>query len=143
MNPARRDSMRRPPAMGVDGKPAGPFAIEDCPLGAADSQVTELAALLRTAQALTATLHLPAVLEAIADRALALIGAQHCAVFELDPLDDLLKARAARGMPPSHAFWPTRLGRGAAGGAAVRSQGILIPSGDSHQVPWSDEPAPE
>jgi GAF domain-containing protein len=129
--------------MGVDGTPASPFAIEDCPLGAADSQATELAALLQTAQTLTATLHVPAVLEVIADRALALIGAQRCAVFELDPLDGCLKARAARGMPPSQAFWPTRLGQGAAGSAAVRPQVIFSPDVESEPLPMDDEPGPE
>jgi GAF domain-containing protein len=129
--------------MGMDGKAAGPFAIEDRPLGAADRQAMELAALQETAQAVTSTLHLPAVLEAIADQALTLIGAQRCAVFELDPLDERLKARAARGMPPSQALWPIRLGQGAAGSAAVRRQVIFSPDVESQPLPMYDEPWPE
>ncbi len=129
--------------MGIDGKPAGPFAIEDHPLGAADRQAMELAALQEAAQVLTSTLHLPALLEAIADQALTLIGAQRCAVFELDPLDEHLKARAARGMPPSHALWPIRLGQGAAGSAAVRRQVIFSPDVESQPLPMYDEPWPE
>jgi GAF domain-containing protein len=129
--------------MGMDGKPAGPFAIEARPLGAADPQAMKLAALQEPAQALTSTLHLAAVLEAIADQALALIGAQRCAVFELDPLDERLKARAARGMPPSQAFWPIRLGQGAAGSAAVRRQVIFSPDVEAQPLPMYDEPWPE
>lgn len=129
--------------MGVDGKPAGPSAIEDRPLGTADSQAMELAALQETAQALTSTLHLPGVLEAIADRAITLVGAQRCAVFELDPLDERLKARAARGMSPSQAFWPLRLGQGAAGSAALRRQVIFSPDVESQPLPMYDEPWPE
>jgi GAF domain-containing protein len=129
--------------MGVDGKPVGPFVTVDRPLGAADSQAMELAALQETAQALTSTLHLPAVLEAIADRAITLIGAQRCAVFELDPADERLKARAARGMPSSQAFWPIRLGQGAAGSAALRRQVIFSPDVESQPLPMSDEPWPE
>ena len=129
--------------MGIDGKPAGPFAIEDHPLGAADRQAMELAALQEAAQVLTSTLHLPALLEAIADQALTLIGAQRSAVFELDPLDERLKARAARGMPPSQAFWPTRLRPGAAGSAAVRPQVIFSPDVESQPLPMYDEPGPE
>src|SRR5258708_4787873 len=143
MNPARPDTTPGPPAMGVDGKPAGPFAIEARPLGAADRPAMERPALQETMEALTSTLHLPAVLEAIADQALALIGAQRCAVFELDPLDERLKARAARGMPPSQAFWPIRLGQGAAGTAAVRRQVIFSPDVESQPLPTYDEPWPE
>src|SRR4029077_14014572 len=106
MNLARPDTTSGLPAMGVDGKPVGPFAIEDRPLGAADRQAMEQPARQETAQALTSALHLSAVLEAIADQALSLIGAQRCAVFELDPLDARLKPRAARGMLLSQAFWP-------------------------------------
>ena len=129
--------------MGVDGTPAGPFAFEDCPLGAATRPEMELTPLRETPQASTSTLHLPAVLEAIADQALTLIGAQRCAVFELDPLDARLKARAARGMPPSQAFWPIRLGQEAAGSAAVRRQVIFSPDVESQPLPTYDEPWPE
>jgi GAF domain-containing protein len=143
MNPVRPDTTPGPPTRGVDGKPAGPFAFEACPLGAATRPEMALTALRETVQASTSTLHLPAVLEAIADQALTLIGAQRCAVFELDPLDERLKARAARGMPPSQAFWPIRLGQGAAGSAALRRQVIFSPDVESQPLPMYDEPWPE
>ncbi len=130
--------------MSVDGTPGGPFAVEDHrSLKSADSQEMELAALHETVQALTSTLHLPTLLEAIADRAITLIGAQRCAVFELDPLDERLQARAARGMPPSQAFWPIRLGQGAAGSAALRRQVIFSPDVEAQPLPMYDELWPE
>src|SRR5260370_1333957 len=141
MNPTRPDTTPGPPAMGVDGKPAAPFALEDRPLRAVENQATD--ELQETAQALTSTLHLPTVLEAIADQALTLIGAQRCAVFELDPLDEHLEARAARGMPPGQAFCPIRLGQGAAGSAALRRQVIFSPDVESQPLPMYDEPWPE
>ncbi len=130
--------------MSPDTKRARPFpTVEHRFVEAGESRAMELAALQETAQALTSTLHLPAVLEAIADRAITLIGAQRCAVFELDPLDERLKARAARGMSPSQAFWPIRLGQGAAGSAALRRQVIFSPDVESQPLPMYDEPWPE
>src|SRR5260370_10370675 len=138
MNPARPDPTPGPPARGVDGKPAGPFAMEDCPLGAAARPEMERPALPEPAEASTST-----VLDAIADQAVTLIGAQGCGVFELDPRDERLKARAARGMRASQAFWPIRLGQGAAGSAALRRQVIFSPDVESRPLPMYDEPWPE
>jgi signal transduction histidine kinase len=143
MNPVRPDTTHGPPTRGVDGKPAGLSAFEDSPLGTVPGPEMELTALRETAQASTSTPHLPAVLAAIADQALTLIGAQRCAVFQLDPLDERLKARVARGMPASHAFWPIRLGQGAAGSAALRRQVIFSPDVESRPLPMYDEPWPE
>src|SRR5260370_36051233 len=104
MNPARPDPTPGPPARGVDGKPAGPFAIEDCPLGAAARPEMERPALAAPAQASTSTLP-----EANADPGLTLNGAHGCGVFELDALDERTKARAGRGTSAAQTVAPIRL----------------------------------
>ena len=108
-----------------------------------DSQAMELAALQEAAQAVTSTLHLPAVLEIIADRAVTLIGAHHCTVFELDPLDECLHLRATKGMSSHEAVATIRLGQGAAGTAALRRQVIFSPDIEAQPFPKYDELWPE
>jgi len=108
-----------------------------------ESRARELAALQETAQALTSTLHLPTLLEAIAERAVKLIGAERCAVFELDPLDERLHVRATQGMLPGEAFAPIRLGQGAAGSAALRRQVIFSSDVEVDPLPMYDELWPE
>jgi GAF domain-containing protein/two-component sensor histidine kinase len=124
----------------LDAKDAHAFALENHRLvEATERGAMELVALNETAQALTSTLHLPEVLEAIADRALTLIGAHHCAVFELDPLDGCLHLRAIRGMSPNEAVAAIPLGQGAAGTAALRRQVIFSPDVEAQPLPKYDE----
>jgi len=127
--------------MSPDAGPATPSVGEERPPSeSADSQAMELAALQETAQALTSTLHLPAVLETIADRALTLIGAHHCTVFELDPLDGCLHRRAMRGRLGDETEPAISLGHGAAGTAALRRQVIFSPDIERQPPPMYDEP---
>lgn len=110
------------------------------PPGPDDGQAMELTALQESAEALTSTLHLPAVLEIIADRACTFIGAQHCTVFELDPLDGCLHRRAMRGKLGNEADPAISLGHGVAGTAALRRQVIFSPDVELEPPPMYDEP---
>ncbi len=107
---------------------------------AAQKQARELAALHEIGTALTSTLDLPTVLEAIADSALTLIGAHRCAVFELDPRDQRLHVRAHRGMRPDQPFMPMKLGQGAVGSAALLRQPVFSPDVHDEPLPMYDEP---
>src|SRR5439155_1690373 len=64
----------------------------------AEAHADELGALHDVTATLTSTLDLPTVLEAVADSARALIGAQRCGVFELDASQQLVP-RVSRGVP--------------------------------------------
>jgi signal transduction histidine kinase len=119
----------------------GALAVENHQLRrAADGHATVLARLLESTQVVASSLDLPAVLEAIADGALRLIGAQRCAVFELDPDAQLLRVRASRGMRPDQLFMPLRLGQGAAGSAARNRRLAFSPDIVSRPLPMYDEP---
>jgi signal transduction histidine kinase len=85
---------------------------------AALERAREVETLSAIGETLTSTLDLQKVLDAIADSAATLIGAQRAVVFELDPTARLLRARAIRGIgiEPGLAL---RLGQGAAGTAAL------------------------
>jgi PAS domain S-box-containing protein len=105
---------------------------------AAQNQAREVAALHEVGATLTTTLDFTAVLESIADSAIKLIGAQRCAVFELDPRDQRLYPRAIRGMTPE-LFIPLRLGQGAAGSAALLRQPVFSPDVYDKPPPMYDE----
>ncbi len=106
---------------------------------AGESRAMEVTALQESARALTSTLHLPAVLETIADRAVKLVGAERCAVFELDPLDGCLHLRATEGMSLNPALGGIRLGQGAAGSAALRREAVFSPDVEIQPFPLYDE----
>jgi signal transduction histidine kinase len=110
---------------------------------ARESWAMELAALHESAQAMTSTLHLPAVLETIADRAVKLIGAERCAVFELDPLDDALHLRATEGSLSSEALGAMRLDQGAAWSAALRRDAFFSSDVELRPLPMHGELWPE
>lgn len=84
----------------------------------AQQRASEVETLSAIGETLTSTLDLQKVLDAIADSAATLIGAQRAVVFELDPTARVLRARAIRGIgiEPGLAL---RLGQGAAGTAAL------------------------
>ncbi|MBI4241533.1 MAG: GAF domain-containing protein [Candidatus Rokubacteria bacterium] len=109
----------------------------------AREQAGELVALHQVGHKLVSMLDLQTVLEAIADSALNLIGAQRCAVFELDPRDQRLHARASRGMRADQPFMPLKLGQGAAGSAALLRQPVFSPDIHQHPLPMYDEPSAE
>jgi signal transduction histidine kinase len=120
-------------------KRARPFTTgEDCYVEAGESRAMELAALHESAQAMTSTLHLPAVLETIADRAVKLIGAERCVVFELDALDDCLHLRATEGLSSSETLGAVRLGQGAALSAALGRAPFFMPDVEIQPLPMSD-----
>ncbi len=120
------------PTSAADSSETGPPAFA--------SQAMELAALQESAQALTSTLHLPAVLEIIADRACTFIGAEHCTVFELDPVDGCLYRRAVRGRLGNEAEPAISLGHGVAGAAALRRRVVFSPDVELEPPPKYDEP---
>jgi GAF domain-containing protein/CheY-like chemotaxis protein len=103
---------------------------------AAQTQAGELSALREIATTLTSTLDLATILDAVAEAAIRLSGAQQCAVLELDPDDQRLYVRAQRGFPPAWAQVSLALGEGAAGAAALTRAPFF--SGD-----LAREPLPE
>jgi signal transduction histidine kinase len=130
--------------MSPDTKRARPFTTgEDCFAEAGESRAMELTALHESAQAMTSTLHLPAVLETIADQAVKLLGAERCAVFELDPLDDCLHLRATEGLSSSETLGAMRLGQGAARSPALRRDAFFSPDVEIQPLPMYDGLWPE
>lgn len=108
-----------------------------------DERTRELAALNEVGQTLTSSLDLPAVLELIGDSAIALLGAQRCAVFVLDPNDQRLYARATRGMRSDQPYIPLKLGQGAAGSAALSRQPFFSPDVYREPAPGYQDRAEE
>lgn len=101
----------------------------------------ELEILLTIAQTLTSTLELPAVLDAVAQSAITLIGAQQAAVFELDPRDQRLYARVTKGMRRELPLMAPKLGQGATGGAALSRQPFFSSDVRHDPLPMFDEVA--
>src|SRR5262249_16749864 len=102
----------------------------------AEAHAGELAALLDVAATLTSTLDLPTVLEAIADAARTLIGAQRCAVFELDAAQRLVP-RVSRGVPIDMLL-TLEPGHGAVGAAALRRAPFFTPHSRQLEPPGYD-----
>ena len=106
-----------------------------------EAHAGELAALHDVAATLTSTLDLPTVLEAVADAARTLIGAQRCAVFELDAAQRLVP-RASRGVP-IEMLLTLELGHGAVGAAALRRAPFFTPDWAQHEPPgYGDDHVP-
>src|SRR5438093_4129851 len=99
----------------------------------AEAHAGELGALHDVTATLTSTLDLPTVLEAVADSARALIGAQRCGVFELDASQQLVP-RVSRGVPVD-ALPTLRPGQGAIGAAALRRAPFFTPDWREHEPP--------
>src|SRR3989442_2413 len=98
-----------------------------------EAHADELGALHDVTATLTSTLDLPTVLEAVADSARALIGAQRCGVFELDASQQLVP-RVSRGVPVD-ALLTLRPGQGAIGAAALRRAPFFTPDWREHEPP--------
>jgi GAF domain-containing protein/CheY-like chemotaxis protein len=95
------------------------LAVENAQLvSQANAHAEELVALHDVSATLTSTLDLPTVLDAVADYARGLVGAQRCGVFELDASQQLTP-RAARGVRLDQLL-TLKPGQGAIGAAAVR-----------------------
>ncbi|MDP2626574.1 MAG: GAF domain-containing protein [Candidatus Rokubacteria bacterium] len=104
---------------------------------AATRRAAEVETLSAMGATLASTLDIQAVLEAVADSAVTLIGAQRAAVFELDEAAGLLRARAARGAGIAVGF-PVRLGQGAVGAAALTHAPVWSADVLSQPLPGSD-----
>ncbi|MBI3105002.1 MAG: response regulator, partial [Candidatus Rokubacteria bacterium] len=104
---------------------------------AATRRAAEVETLSAMGATLASTLDIQAVLEAIADSAVTLIGAQRAAVFELDEAAACLRARAVRGAPVAVGF-PVRLGQGAVGAAALTHAPVWSADILSQPLPGSD-----
>src|SRR5262249_51987787 len=87
---------------------------------------------------LTSTLDAQKVLEAIADSAAVLIGAQRAVVFELDAEARCLRARAIRGIGIEPGL-TVRIGQGAVGSAAQRLEPIWSEDVLEHPLPGYGE----
>ncbi len=105
-----------------------------------ERRAQEISTLHEIGTKLVSTLDLSAVLEEIAGSAIQLIGAQRCAVFELDPRDQRLHMRASRGMRPDQPFMPMKLGQGAAGSAALQRHPVFSADVHAQPLPMYDEP---
>jgi signal transduction histidine kinase/CheY-like chemotaxis protein len=99
----------------------------------AEAHAGELTALHDVTASLTSTLDLPTVLEAVADSARALIGAQRCGVFELDASQQLVP-RASRGVAIEELL-TLKPGQGAIGAAALRRAPFFTPDWREHEPP--------
>ncbi|MBI2199129.1 MAG: GAF domain-containing protein, partial [Candidatus Rokubacteria bacterium] len=104
---------------------------------AATRRAAEVETLSAMGATLASTLDIQGVLEAIADSAVTLIGAQRAAVFELDEAAACLRARAVRGAPVAVGF-PVRLGQGAVGAAALTHAPVWSADILSQPLPGSD-----
>jgi signal transduction histidine kinase len=88
------------------------------------------ACLLDVAQAVNSTLQLPAVLNLILDKTIAVIGAEAGCVMTLDESSGELQVRAARGRRAGETFdRPVKLGEGIAGWVALYGQPLLLRDG--------------
>src|SRR5262249_8244292 len=85
----------------------------------ARQRAADFEALAAIGQTLNSTLDGPKVLEAIADSAVTLIGAQRAVVYELDQAERCLRARTVLGGGIEPGF-SVKLGQGTAGQAALR-----------------------
>jgi GAF domain-containing protein/CheY-like chemotaxis protein/anti-sigma regulatory factor (Ser/Thr protein kinase) len=104
-----------------------------------ERRARETAALGAAGTAMVSTLDLSVVLETITESAISLIGAQRCAVFELDPEDQLLRARTTRGVELKAVFTPQKLGQGAVGSAVLRREPVWSPDIEHQPLPMYDE----
>ncbi|MEK7445681.1 MAG: GAF domain-containing protein, partial [candidate division NC10 bacterium] len=105
-------------------------------------RAAEVETLSAMGATLASTLDIQGVLEAIADCAIALIGAQRAAVFDLDEAAGQLRARAVRGAGIAVGF-PVKLGQGAAGTAAVTHAPVWSADVLSQPLPGYDLPVDE
>jgi signal transduction histidine kinase/ActR/RegA family two-component response regulator len=104
-----------------------------------ERQLAELAALQRVGHTVASTLDLAAVLSAVAESSATLLGARRGAVFELDPRDQRLHARAVHGFWPEPPLLPMPLGFGAAGTAGLRREPVYSPDIETDPLPGCDE----
>ena len=120
-------------------------AIENARLfEAAREQARELTALNEVRTALTSTLELAAVLEAIGEWAVKLTGADGSAVFELDERAQTLTARTSRILGPTPWFRgdvSLKVGQGAVGAAVLRREAYWSADVRAQPLPRWDEPA--
>ena len=106
---------------------------------ALDEQTRELTALHEVRTALASTLRKQSVLETIAEWAIRLTGADGSAVFELDPAEELMHRRAARGARVNGLASSLRLGQGAAGIAACERRPIWSRDLQSEPRPGTED----
>jgi len=104
----------------------------------AQQRASEVETLAGIGETLTSTLDLQKVLEAIADSAAALIGAQRAVVFELDQAVGCLRARAIRGIDIEPGF-TLKLGQGVTGEAVAHLQPVWRADVQSDPLPGADQ----
>ncbi len=101
------------------------LAVENAVLyEASQRQARELQVLGELRKALSSTLDLASVLDAVADSVQRLTGAHRCSVFELDDHDGRLHPRATRGQAVADLV-PLRLGEGVVGRAAAEKRVVV------------------
>src|SRR5262249_37752223 len=104
----------------------------------ARQRASEIETLAAIGETLTSTVDAQKVLEAIADSAAVLIGAQRAVVFELDAEARCLRARAIRGIGIEPGL-TVRIGQGAVGSAAQRLEPIWSEDVLEHPLPGYGE----
>ena len=92
----------------------------------AAQRASEVQTLSAVGETLASTLDLQEVLDAIADSAIKVTGAQRAVVFEMDQAAGHLLARAVRGMPVDKGY-VVHLGQGAAGTAVAQRAPVWSP----------------
>ena len=103
----------------------------------AAQRATEVQTLSAVGETLASTLDLQEVLDAIADSAIKVTGAQGAVVFEMDQDAGHLLARAVRGMPVEKGY-VVHLGQGAAGTAVANRAPVWSPDGVAEPPPGYD-----
>jgi len=99
------------------------IAIENARLYEATRQQTSrLQALYEVGKALSSTLDLPQLLQQITDRAAEVIGADSCAVWELNESEQRLYPGATKGISPNQTFASLKVGQGVAGTAVATGE---------------------
>ncbi|MBI3078345.1 MAG: GAF domain-containing protein, partial [Deltaproteobacteria bacterium] len=110
-----------------------------CLYQSAETRAREFRALYDVGKTVASTLDSREVLDRIAEQALEVIGAKHCAVFELDR-DGWLYPRAARGISGEQPVLPVRLGQGASGAAALARRPVFSEDILDAPPPGYDDP---
>ena len=104
----------------------------------AQRRAAEVETLSAIGETLTSTLDLQGVLEAIADSAKALIGAQRAVVFEIEDASGLLRVRAVRGLSMELGM-SLASGEDAAGAAALTRRAVWRADAQTDPAPGAHD----
>ncbi|HLC42648.1 MAG TPA: GAF domain-containing protein, partial [Methylomirabilota bacterium] len=116
------------------------LALENAHLYRAGQHRERIArSLYEIGKAISSTLDPTTLLAQIGEKAIEVIGASTCAVFEINEADQQLYVRATKGISPDHRFAPIKLGQGPAGSAAAQRRTVFTSDIVARPLPGSDE----